>query len=1142
MRGARLTFLCASVLSIALAGCGGSGDSSSNPGESPAGTGGSGGTTGTGGSGGTATGGSGGTTSTGGSGGTTVNDGGADADQDSATEASDDGGPDADQDSATEASDDAAPDADQDSATEASDDAAPDADQDSATEASDDAAPDADQDSATEASDDGATEAGEDAGADAADEAEACVPSAEVCNGLDDDCDGVADNGNPGSGASCLTGLFGVCADGANQCVAGAISCMPIHSPGEVLEVCNGLDDDCDGDVDEGLTIQTYYKDDDGDKYGTATTVQGCRAPAGYVEATGDCDDTNSNIHPGATETCNGIDDNCNSVVDDGLPKTSYYRDDDGDSFGTTASVQDCALPAGYAVKSGDCNDNNNAIFPGATEVCNDIDDNCNGAVDEGFTKLVYYKDDDGDGFGTTASVQACSLPAGYSLKSGDCNDQNNAIFPGATEVCNGTDDNCNGLTDEFVPKPTFYKDNDGDGWGGTTSTVACTAPVGYVTESGDCNDFNKTIYPHATETCNDVDDDCNGVMDDGVPTVAVYRDVDGDTYGASNAIAVQHCLYNGTNPPLGYALIKGDCDDSKSTVYPGARELCDGVLNNCNFAAIGADYQCPKICAGWPVNVGGNAGVVVTAQLDTDNEWEIVAQIGGTVHAFENNGVQKWAAAPGGANYSYPSLGDLNGDGWLDVVVPGSGVVTVLNGTNGAVLASILSPNSQVYYGASIFDADGDGYADIVPSGGPGLDLLLMGPGGTLKQRVSYSTLAGETGFGLANSLLADLDGDGISEIASGSASWQCGGSLANCKGRFFAFRTDGTTYNDPTWTSATAPWFKVNEFPTSYAGEGRFPSFADVDGDGVREVMHSFSAKNYVWNTDGTEHPASGSLSPTFLAPVQADGTLTANGSLVNQGGAVVDLEGDGKYEVIKAASGGLAVFSDGVMMDGYPIPIGASPPIVADINRDGALDMLWLGANNAVNCWTMAPKTFSSARVLHPGGYSTMGAPGLYPTYQLDPYEPNQPVDATLDPTKSTTPGTSFRAFSPSGMREHWQSGASGYHELRGLIGSQGDVDYYYFANGYTSVSVQSIVPSRLSLDVTLYVFTGSGATTQYACQVALSGTTNGAVGYHPVSAGGNCPAGLAGTSFLLKISGHDSTKDFGAYPYLVNFPWR
>ncbi|MES2621974.1 MAG: MopE-related protein, partial [Bacteroidota bacterium] len=218
-------------------------------------------------------------------------------------------------------------------------------------------------------------------------------------------------------------------------------------------EICNGIDDDCDGTADNGITFTTYYADADGDGYGDASvetsTCDG--APSGYVSDATDCDDTDGAINPGAAEICNGIDDDCDGTADEGVLLT-FYLDADNDRFGNVSStIQACSPPAGYVANGNDCNDSNNAVYPGATELCNGIDDNCNGQIDEGSSRLsTYYADADGDGFGNVnVTIEACSAPPGYVTNRTDCDDTNPAVHPDATEICNGIDDNCKRGVDE---------------------------------------------------------------------------------------------------------------------------------------------------------------------------------------------------------------------------------------------------------------------------------------------------------------------------------------------------------------------------------------------------------------------------------------------------------------------------------------------------------------------------------------------------------------------------------------------------------------------------------------------------------------------------------------------------------------------
>ncbi len=331
---------------------------------------------------------------------------------------------------------------------------------------------------------------------------------------------------------------------------------------------------------------QIYYADFDLDGYGDPNAfAASCELPPlGVSLVAGDCNDNNSNINPGETEICNGIDDNCNGQIDEGF-------DVDGD---------------GYTTCQGDCNDNNNAVNPGATEnLCNGIDDNCNGQTDEGRVNgctnssacnynaaancdngsctfaAMWYLNADGDNY-YSDSQSSCSSPgAGWTSTipsggAGDCNDNNNAVNPGATEVCNGIDDNCNAQADEGF-------DVDADG---------------YTSCGGDCNDNNNAVNPGATEVCNGIDDDCDSLIDEGF-------DADGDGYttcagdcidnnNAVNPAATEIC--NGIDDDCdnlvdegfdvdgdGYTTCAGDCNDNNASVNPGSTEICNGIDDDCD-------------------------------------------------------------------------------------------------------------------------------------------------------------------------------------------------------------------------------------------------------------------------------------------------------------------------------------------------------------------------------------------------------------------------------------------------------------------------------------------------------------------------------------------------------------------------------
>jgi choice-of-anchor B domain-containing protein len=222
--------------------------------------------------------------------------------------------------------------------------------------------------------------------------------ASEVCDDIDNDCDNLIDDDDPDAIAGNNTFYIDDDGDGFGNAQITIMSCTapagyvedntdcddsnPNINP-DAPEVCDGIDNNCNNQIDEG-GLTTFYADADGDGFGDINvTIQDCTAPANYVADNTDCDDNDPNINPNATETCDGIDNNCNNQIDEGALLT-FYADVDGDNFGdNNVSVQACTAPANYVTDNTDCDDNNPNINPNATELCDGIDNNCNNNVDE---------------------------------------------------------------------------------------------------------------------------------------------------------------------------------------------------------------------------------------------------------------------------------------------------------------------------------------------------------------------------------------------------------------------------------------------------------------------------------------------------------------------------------------------------------------------------------------------------------------------------------------------------------------------------------------------------------------------------------------------------------------------------------------
>ena len=438
-------------------------------------------------------------------------------------------------------------------------------------------------------------------------------------------------------------------------------------------ELCNGLDDDCDGATDEDAVDSVgWYHDDDADGYGTGEpSLLSCSQPEGFAAVGGDCDDTDAaynpgateddctdpsdydcsgdtplywdddadgtpacvdcndsdpSVHPGAEERCNGADDDCDNATDeDAVDAVLWQADGDGDGWGAGEVVAACDPPGdGWVDRGGDCNDTAELVHPEAEEDCDPVDRDCDGdptlgAVDGGW----WYPDGDGDGYGALTGVQACAAPAGHLAVSGDCDDTIAAVSPAALERCNGVDDDCDGITDEdaAVDAPAWHPDGDGDGYGdATTVQHACAAPGGWMADGSDCDDGTSAVHPGADEWCDGTDTDCDGARDedDALDAVSWYTDFDGDGYG-DPATEGHSCAV-----PAGRIVDGTDCDDTRSTVHPGATEHCDGVDEDC-----AGDGDAGAVDpSDWYADGDGDgfgAGAAVTSCDAPDATWSLV-------------------------------------------------------------------------------------------------------------------------------------------------------------------------------------------------------------------------------------------------------------------------------------------------------------------------------------------------------------------------------------------------------------------------------------------------------------------------------------------------------------------------------------
>ena len=668
----------------------------------------------------------------------------------------------------------------------------------------------------------------------------------ELCDGVDNDCDGDA-----GDEEADVDG------DGTSPCDGDCDDTDAAIHPG-AAELCDGLDGDCDG------TLPDDESDVDAD---------------GHMACDDDCDDSDPDTFAGATELCDGLDNDCDGSVpadevdgdgdfalacedcDDSDP-TRNLLDSDGDGYTTCDGDCNDIDPTlhlgdgdgdGFSPCDGDCDDNDVGMYPLDLDV-------------DGFTPC------EGDCDDTDVGLYPLDLDNdGYTPCEGDCDDGNISAYPGGAEVCDGFDGDCDGVL------PADEADDDGDG------ERIC---------DGDCDDTNAAVHTGATEVCDGApDNNCDNVDD----PLEIDDDGDGSTECDGDC--------NDNDPDLegldadgdGWDTCSGDCDDDEPLATPDGTEICnDWIDNDCD----NTDNGCAM------------SGILQASLADA----HLIGEVSGDL-----------------AGYAVGAAGDVNGDGIGDVMVgayeadgavSNEGVTYLLLGPVAGDVdlstadARLEGESSSDRSGVAVTsgDFDGDGYGDVVTGayvngeGGAsaGAAYIVYGPAtGTIPLTTADARLIGEEAGDYAGVSMAagDVDGDGFDDLLVGARRNEEGGADAGA-----AYLLYGPIYGDVDLSNADAKLVGDNSLDN--LGRDRCLALGgDLDGDGLGEIVAGAPGEWYAQSA-GQVHlllgPQTGVIDMS-----NADATLMGEGTGVEAGPvAFGDTDGDGFDDLIVGGPAHLGV----------------------------------------------------------------------------------------------------------------------------------------------------------------------------------------------------------------------------------------
>ena len=632
------------------------------------------------------------------------------------------------------------------------------------------------------------------------------------------------------------------------------------------------------------LSLDVYDADGDGDGY-----------PSSVVGGS-DCDDFDATINPGSFEHCDGVDEDCDGVVDDSpVDGDAWYPDADADGYGDeNAVVAACSMPDGYLEDGEDCDDTSAAIHPGATETCDDVDQDCDGIVDDNVPgSPTWYPDEDSDTYGDDAEAMLlCDNPGGYVSTGGDCDDGDSAIHAGATEICDtrNADEDCDAVADDAdssvssAGKSTWYRDADSDGYGLSSSTrLACDRPSGYTSNATDCDDGDSASHPGAIEICEDgADNDCDGV------------EVSCELAGTVSLSAADFRLTGvSANDFAGACDFAGDVDgDGYDDIVVGAWGRTGGATSS------GAAYV-------------------------------VYGPITASVSLSSAGGIRNGVAASDGAGWAVAGAGDIDSDGFDDVLVgaygadgggSGSGVAYLLSGpvsgtaslsTADATIVGEAAGDTAGYVLSRAGDVDGDGdpeilvgaYGEDSGSSLAGAAYLLEGPlSGTVDLSAADATLVGEglsdrAGYGLGPA--GDLDGDGMDDIVIGAPLWSGGGADQLGAAYVLLGPISGTV--DLSAADARLEGLADDD----YTGMAVWTA-GDTDGDGRDDLLVGVPQDDRLGSETGVAYVFLGSVSGN-VSVATADATLVGETTQDRAGWSVQgggDVDGDGFDDVVVGA----------------------------------------------------------------------------------------------------------------------------------------------------------------------------------------------------------------------------------------------